>query len=348
MLKNAAITGWGSYCPARVLDNLALEKLVHTSDEWIRSRTGIVERRIASPDETTGSMCLAAAKQALDRAGLQAADLDLVICGTTTPDYILPCTACLLQRQLGAERAGAFDINSACTGFLTALVTAAQFIQCGTYERILVTSGEVLSRVTDWQDRNTCVLFGDGAAAVVLEATFQDAGVMSTVLGSRGDVEHFLAIEAGGSARPASAETVATAQHCIHMRGNEVFKFAVRAMVQASREAMRKARLTPDDFDWVIPHQANGRIIDATQEALGVPPEKIFINIDRFGNTGAGSVSIALTEMLSTHPVNVGDNLLLVSFGGGLSWGAAVVRWADIAAIKRERNLAPAQPAIVG
>jgi 3-oxoacyl-[acyl-carrier-protein] synthase-3 len=348
MLKNAAITGWGWYTPARVLDNKALEELVQTSDEWIRSRTGIVERRIARPDETSGTMSLVAAKKALEQAGLEPRDLDLIVCGTTTPDYFLPNTSCILQRWLGADRAGAFDINSACTGFLTALVVGAQFVQCGTYERVLVVSGETLSRVTDWKDRNTCVLFGDGAAAVVLEATFQDAGVMSTVLGSRGDTEHLLAIEGGGSARPASAQTVAASEHCIHMRGNEIFKFAVRAMAQASREALRKARLSLDDIQRVVPHQANSRIITATQEALGVPSEKVYVNIDRFGNTGATSVGIALNEMLDVQPVRIGDNLLLVSFGGGLSWGAAVVRWADIPAIQRERNLTPEKTMVVG
>jgi 3-oxoacyl-[acyl-carrier-protein] synthase-3 len=338
MLRNAAITGWASYSPTTVLDNQAIEKLVHTSDEWIRSRTGIVERRIAGPHETTGTMAVQAASGALEHAGLKPRDLDLVICATTTPDYLLPCTACLIQRNLGADRAAAFDINSACTGFLTGLVTAAQFIQCGTYDRVLVVTGEVLTRFTDWQDRNTCVLFGDGAAAVVLEATFQDAGVISMVLGSRGDTEHLLSIEGGAGACPATAATIASGAHFIRMRGNEVFRFAVRCMAQASREALRKARLTLDDIERVIPHQANSRIITATQEALGIPNEKLFVNIDRLGNTGATSVPIALTEMLTVNPVRSGDNLLLCAFGGGLSWGAAVVRWADIPAIRKERK----------
>jgi 3-oxoacyl-[acyl-carrier-protein] synthase-3 len=346
MLRNAAITGWGSYSPSTVLDNQAIEKLVHTSDEWIRSRTGIVERRIAAPNETTATMGLQAASQALEHAGLKPRDLDLIICATTTPDYLLPCTACLIQRNLGADHAAAFDINSACTGFLTGLVTGAQFIQCGTFERILVVTGEVLTRFVDWQDRNTCVLFGDGAAAVVLEGTFQDAGVISSVMGSRGDTEHLLAIEGGCGACPASAATIASGGHFIRMRGNEVFKFAVKAMDRASREALRKAGLTLDDIHWVIPHQANSRILSAAQESLGIPNEKMFVNIDRLGNTGATSLPIALTEMLAVNPVRSGDNLLMCAFGGGLSWGAAVVRWADIPAIRKERKLS-AEPVAV-
>lgn len=337
MLKKAAITGWGSYSPERVLNNQDLEGLVATSDAWIRSRTGIRERHVVAKNETTASMCLQAAAIALERAELTPLDLDLVICATTTPDYLLPATACLVQQRLGADRAGAFDLNAACSGFLYGLTVGNQFIQAGNCRRVLVVSGEALTRFTNWEDRNTCVLFGDGAAAVVLEATTQNAGVLSTVLGSRGDVEGLLTIEAGGCARPASMATVAAGDHMIRMRGNEIFKSAVRFMVQAAQEALVKAKLSLHDIHAVIPHQANSRIISATQEGLGVDPAKVYVNVDRHGNTGAASVPLALGEFISRQSVHVGDNLLMVSFGGGLTWGAVVLRWADIAVIKRER-----------
>jgi 3-oxoacyl-[acyl-carrier-protein] synthase-3 len=338
MSLNAAITGWGIYTPAHVLRNDDLERLVDTSDEWIFSRTGIRERHIASPGETTSTMCTAAGQQALEHAGLTGADIELVLCASTTPDYLLPASACLVQQRLGATQAGAMDINAACSGFIYALAVAHQFIQAGTYRRILVTVGETLTRFINYEDRGTCVLFGDGAAAVVLEATSQEAGVLSTVLGSRGDVEKSLAIEGGGGACPATPETVASKAHFLRMRGNEVFRQAVRAMTQAANQAILKANLGLTDIHAVIPHQANQRIITATQEALGVSADKFFINVDRYGNTGAASVPIALVEkMAGKQPAQIGDNLLLVAFGGGYTWGAAVVRWADIAAIRQER-----------
>ena len=337
MPMNAAITGWGWHSPEMVLTNRDLEKMVHTTDDWIRRRTGIVERRIAGPGETTSTMCVLAAQKALAEAHLTAADLDLVICATTTPDYFLPATACLIQHRLGADRAGAFDLNAACSGFLYGISVASQFIHARTCKRILVTAGEVLSRFTNWEDRNTCILFGDGAAAVVLEATDQSAGVLSTVLGSRGDVERMLTIEAGGSCRPASAQTVAEGAHLIRMRGNEVFRHAVRAMHDASCRALQKAGLSIADVRKVIPHQANQRIITATQEALHIASDKVFVNIERLGNTGAASVGIALADFLSTEAVEPGDNLLLVSFGGGLTWASVVLRWADVPAARRER-----------
>ncbi|MCI0378369.1 MAG: ketoacyl-ACP synthase III [Gemmataceae bacterium] len=333
----AAITGWGWHSPEHTLSNHDLEKLVDTTDSWIRSRTGIRERRVVEPGETTSTMCLAAAEKALSSAELKAQDLDLVLCATTTPDFLLPATACLVQQHLGAERAGAFDLNAACSGFVYGITVASQFIQAGTYRRVLVAAGECLTRFTNWQDRNTCILFGDGAAAVVLEATKQNAGVLSAVLGSHGDTEGLLSIEGGGSAHPASVETVAAGMHHIRMRGNEVFKKAVRMMVQSAQEAMRIAKLTQRDLDLVVPHQANSRILSATQESLGIDADKMFINLDRLGNTGAASVPLALAELASANRLKVGDNLLLVAFGGGLTWAAAVVRWADIAAIKRER-----------
>ena len=338
MDHNAAITGWGWYSPAQVLSNQDLEKLIDSDDEWILSRTGIRERRIAAPGETTSSMATIAARHALEEAELSARDLDLIICATTTPDQLLPATSCLIQHNLGADRAAAFDLNTACTGFLYAVATASQFIQAGGAKRILVVAGETLSRFTNWEDRATCILFGDGAGAVILEATRQSAGVLSTVLGARGDVEQMLTIEAGGCARPASAETVAEKAHYVRMRGNEIFKLAVRSMAQSAQQALVKAGLTTSDLRAVIPHQANHRILTATQDALGVTDQQMFINIERYGNTGASSIPIALGEYLQGSPAEVGDHLLLVAFGGGLTWGAAVLRWADVAAVKRERK----------
>jgi 3-oxoacyl-[acyl-carrier-protein] synthase-3 len=342
----AAITGWGHYSPARVLTNADLEKLIDTSDVWIRTRTGISERRIAATGETTATMSTLAAQRALDKAGLAAHDLDLIICASTTPDHLLPASACLVQQRLGADRAGAFDLNTACTGFIYGLVVGSQFIQTGTYQRVLVIGAETLSRFVDWHDRNTCILFGDGAAAVVLEASEQDCGILAPVLGSRGDLDYLLTIEAGGCARPASAETIANKGHVVRMRGNDVFKFAVRSMTQAALDSTARAGLTLDELRIVIPHQANYRIISATQEALELPREKVFANVDRHGNTGAASVGIALAEFVDQEPVRPGDNLLLVSFGGGLTWASAIVRWADIDAIRRDRE-GPIAPAVI-
>lgn len=329
-MVNAIITGWGSACPQRVLTNRDLESMVNTNDEWIVSRTGIRERRIADPSETSATLGLKAAQVALARAKITPADLDLIIFATTSPDYLLPASGCLIQQRLGADRAAAFDLNAACSGFLYGMTVATQFLKTGTAKRVLLICAEVLSRFVNWSDRNTCILFGDGAAAVVIEASEQNAGVLSSVLGSRGDVEKMLVIEAGAGAKPASAETLASLDHTIHMRGNEVFKMAVRIMVKAARESLAKANLTLDDVKAVIPHQANLRILTATQEALGFPVEKMFVNLDRYGNTGAASIPIALCEYLDRNPAQTGDHFLFAAFGGGLTWGSAVVRWADL------------------
>lgn len=323
----ARISGWGSYVPAKILTNTDLEALVQTNDQWIRSRTGIVERRIAEVDETTSSMAVAASSVALEKAGMNPADLDLVICATTTPDFQLPATASLIQRTLGANKAGAFDLNSACTGFLSGLIVGSQFIIAGTYSKILVVGTETLSRFVDWTDRNTCILFGDGASAVILEASAERCGVTSCAMGSQGDTEGLLTIPAGGSAIPASDDTIEERMHYIRMSGNELFKIAVRRMQQAAEECLTKAGLTVSDLSMVIPHQANIRIIDALQTALGLPRDKVFMNIASFGNTGAASVPLALDEYLRRDTVKAGDKILLLSFGGGISWAAALVEW---------------------
>jgi 3-oxoacyl-[acyl-carrier-protein] synthase-3 len=338
MLRHAAITGWGSYLPERIMSNRDLEALVDTSDEWIRTRTGICKRHIAGAGEVTSSMCARAAERALACARLSAADVDLVICATTTPDCLLPATGCLVQQRIGATHAGAFDLNSACTGFLQGLIVGAQFIQGGTCQRVLVVAGETLSRFLNWKDRDTCVLFGDGAGAVVLEATDQQNGVLSTVFGCRGDAGHILAIEGGGSARPASAQTLASDAHFVAMRGNELFKLAVRSMSHAATEALAKASVAVSNLRKVIPHQANVRIIRAVQDALALPTEKVFVNVDHCGNTGSASVAIALAEFLAKETVEPGDNLLLAAFGGGLTWAAALYSWADVDAIVARRG----------
>jgi 3-oxoacyl-[acyl-carrier-protein] synthase-3 len=337
MLRFAALTGWGAFVPEKVLTNQDLEALVDTNDEWIRSRTGIVERRLAGPSDSVVSMATAASRQALARARLAPEDLDLVIAANTAPDQLLPATSCLVHHHLGATRAGTFDINSACTGFLAALVVGTQFIQAGTYSRVLVVASEILTRFVNWKDRNTCVLFGDGAGAVVLEATDRECGVLSTVMGCQGDVDMMLSIEGGCAAKPATAETIAAGDHLIRMRGSDVFKQAVRSMAAASRQALAQLGLTGRDLRMVVPHQANGRILSATRDALDLPEDKVFINLDRFGNTGAASLPIALCEYLQGETLAAGDNLLFVAFGGGLTWAAAVVRWADVESLVGDR-----------
>ena len=341
MGRYAAVTGWGHYAPEKVLTNRDLEAMVNTSDEWIRTRTGISERRIAGPDDTTSSMSTVAAQRALEQARMDAIDLDLVICASTTPDHLMPATAPLIGQHIGAVNAGAFDLNTACTGFVYALVVGSQFIQSGAYDRVLVVGGETFSRFLNWEDRNTCILFGDGAGAVVLEATDQECGLLSFVLGSQGSGGHLLTIEAGGAAKPASCDTIGAGEHYVSMRGNEIFKFAVRSMGQAASEALAKANLTHSEIRKVIPHQANVRILKATQEAIGLPWEKMFVNVDRFGNTSAASVPIALSEYLGSEEVMPGDNLLFVAFGGGLTWASAVLRWADVRSMVDQRKEGP-------
>jgi 3-oxoacyl-[acyl-carrier-protein] synthase-3 len=339
--RHAAITGWGFHVPEKTLTNRTLEELVDTNDEWIRMRTGISERRIVSAGETTGTLATEAALRALECARLAAGDLDMVICASTTPDHLLPATGCLVMERIGATRAFAFDLNSACTSFVSGLIVGSNFIQSGTCERVLVVASETLTRFVNWKDRNTCILFGDGAGAVVLEATDQPCGVLSSDLGCKGDVNHLLSIKAGCSARPATAETVANGEHYVTMHGNEVFRFAVRKMNQSALNAMARADVTMNDIAKVVPHQANLRIIKATQEALELPAEKVYVNVDRYGNTGAASIPIALCEVLATGCIQPGDNLLFVAFGGGLTWASSVLRWADVKSIIAQREERP-------
>src|SRR5438309_3207264 len=327
MAKNAVITGWGFYAPSRVMTNAELERIVDTSDEWITSRTGIRERRIASDGETTSSMSTRAARVALDRARLRPQDVQMIIVGTCSPDYVFPATACMVQNDLGATRAGAFDIEAACTSFVSALAVARGMVVSGAIQNALVIGAETLSRFLNWKDRTTCVLFGDGAGAVVLEASNASVGIESVILHSDGSKGEMLMVQAGGSKRPASAETIERGQHFITMAGGEVFKLAVKSMADAAEEAIAEAGLTLDDIDILIPHQANVRIIDGVAKRLRFPPEKVFVNIQRYGNTSAASIPIALCEAESTGRLRRGDKVLLVAFGGGFTWGASVLEW---------------------
>jgi 3-oxoacyl-[acyl-carrier-protein] synthase III len=323
----AAIAGTGHYAPAKVLTNADLEKMVDTTDEWIVTRTGIRERHIAAEGELTSHMGIHAARRALERAGVAPENVEAIYVATCTPDMIFPSTACLIQAALGAKRAYGFDISSACAGFLMALDTAAAAIESGRIQNALVIGAEKLSTVTDWTSRDTCVLFGDGAGAVLLQAS-DKPGLLSSLLGVDGNMSEILYIPAGGCKAPASEETIRKHQHCIHMAGRETFKIAVNTMVVAAQEAIARAGLTAADIDCVIPHQANYRIVDAVATRLGAGvKERVFVNLDRYGNTSTGSIPIALSEAVEAGKIKRGDKLLMVAFGGGLSWGAAVVEW---------------------
>jgi 3-oxoacyl-[acyl-carrier-protein] synthase-3 len=331
---HARISGLGKYVPERILTNADLERMVETSDTWIRERTGVQERRIAADDETCSTLSYRAGLQALDQARVAPEELDLIIVATCSPDGMLPSVASYVQEQLGARHAMAFDINATCVGFLTALATATQFIENGTYQKILVIGAEVLSRIIDWTDRGTCVLFGDGAGAVVLE-TSDRGGPLSFVLHSDGTQARALYAH-GPAARPRDGGSKALSDHpvsrdggCyfVQMDGKAIFKFAVQAMEQATREALAGAHLAVDDIDLLVPHQANLRIIEATAKRLNLPMERAMVNLDRYGNTSAASIPMALREAFDEGRLHDGDRIVLVAFGGGLVWGAMVVDW---------------------
>ncbi len=325
-MRYAAITGWGMAVPERVMTNAELERMVDTSDEWIVSRTGIKERHVVGPGDSTTSLSVAAARQALERAGLEATDIDLIIVGTCTPDQFLVSQACLVQAELGGN-AGAFDLGAACSGFVYALATGNQFIQSGLYKRVLVIGADTLTRFVDYTDRTTCVLFGDGAGAVVLEATEEPRGLLSTVLGADGAGNKHLYIPGWGAFVPESAGIFPEYRPYLQMNGNEVFRFAVRVMGDAAAEAVEKAGLEFSDIGMLIPHQANARIIEAAARRLDLPKDKVWMNLDRFGNTSAATIPIALCEVEASGRLTEGENLVFVAFGGGLAWAAGVVRW---------------------
>jgi 3-oxoacyl-[acyl-carrier-protein] synthase-3 len=320
------IKGVGHAVPPRVLTNADLEALVETDNEWILQRTGIRERRIADENTATSDIALAAARAALANAGVAPGDLDLIIVATVTPDHAFPATACLIQRELEAWGAAAFDLEAACTGFIYGLSIADQFIRTGTYRTVLVVAADVLSKITDYTDRNTCILFGDGAGAAVLQGV-EEPGLLALEIGADGRGGELLVQPAGGSRTPASAETVAARQHFIKMAGREVFKFAVKIMEESSLRVLEQAGLGPDDVDVLVPHQANLRIIDSACKRLGIDQDKVLVNLDRYGNMSAASIPVALSEASALGKIKPGDNVLLVGFGGGLTWGAAAIQW---------------------
>ncbi len=323
----AAITGWGMYVPERVLSNADLERMVDTSDEWIVTRTGIRERRIATTGEGTASMGAIAAQRAMEHAGVGPLDIDLILFATMTPDQFMPSTACLLQTAVGAVRAAPLDLNAACSGFVYALAVAAQFIQAGSAKTVLLVGSETFSRFINYQDRNTCILFGDGAGAVVLQARGERTGVLGVDMGALPGTGDLLEIPAGGAAKPATFDTVAAGLHYVTMQGREVFKHAVRAMGDSSAKVIAAAGLTPNDVALMIPHQANLRIIEATAKRLDVSMERVYVNVDRYGNTSAATIPIAICEAHAEGRLRPGDYIVLTAFGGGLTWASALVQW---------------------
>jgi 3-oxoacyl-[acyl-carrier-protein] synthase-3 len=325
-MKRAGIIGVGAYLPKKVLTNADLEKMVDTSDEWITTRTGIKERRLVAKGEATSDMAAQAARDALNHSGIKPADLDCIIVATITPDMPFPSVSCIIQEALGARKAFCFDIAAACAGFIYAITLAQQFIARGTCKYVLVVGAETMSCITDWQDRNTCVLFGDGAGAAVL-GEVKSGGILSTYLGSDGAMKDLLMVPAGGSRMPATEKTVEARQHFIKMRGNELFKIAVNSMADAAQEAISRAGLEAGDIDLLIPHQANERIIAAVAKKLGFPEKKIYLNIARYGNMSSASAATALCEAVREGRVQKGDIILLDAFGAGLVWGACIIKW---------------------
>ncbi|WP_150268234.1 beta-ketoacyl-ACP synthase III [Paenibacillus tepidiphilus] len=326
-LRPIGIIGTGKYVPERILTNSDLEQMVETNDEWIVSRTGIRERHIAAEHEATSDLAYEAALKALASAGMKAEDLELIIVATITPDTAFPSTACILQDKLGAKGAAAFDLSAACSGFVYSLATATSFLQTGMYNNALIIGADTLSRITDYTDRNTCVLFGDGAGAVVLGEVPQGRGFKSFDLGAEGAGGSLLKLEAGGSRLPASPQTLEDKKHFIYMNGREVFKFAVRVMGTATERVLEKAGLDKTDIDLFVPHQANIRIIQSAMQRLELSEEKCVINVDRYANTSAASIPLALVEAAEEGRMKEGDTVLMVGFGGGLTWGASVLVW---------------------
>jgi 3-oxoacyl-[acyl-carrier-protein] synthase-3 len=325
--RTCSIFSVGSYVPERILTNAELEKLVDTSDEWITSRTGIKERRIAAKGENTSDLASKAALRAIERAGITPQEIDLIIVATITPDMPFPSTACLVQQKIGATRAAAFDIEAACSGFIFGLEIGQQFIMSRTYDTVLVIGAEKLSSIINWSDRNTCVLFGDGAGAAILRNRAGSHGLLTACMGSDGGRAGLLCMPGGGSACPPTHESVEAGLHYLRMDGRETFKNAVVAMQTAAEEALRRCDLKISQIKCIIPHQANLRIIDAVSERLGATAEQVFINLEKYGNTSAASVAIALDEAVQSGRIQQGDLVLLIVFGAGLTWGAAVIEW---------------------
>jgi 3-oxoacyl-[acyl-carrier-protein] synthase-3 len=326
-MKRAKIVGVGAYAPRRILTNAELEKMVETSDEWIVQRTGIRERRIVDENEATSDLALRAAQQAMERAGVEPGEIDFIVVGTTTGDMAFPTTANLVQHRLGCKNAGSVDLYAACAGSVYSLSVGAQYVQTGKYRTVLCIGAECLSRITDYTDRGTCILLADAAGAAVLRASEGDSGIIDTDLYSDGRYWELLYQPGGGARHPATHETVDKRMHYAKMKGNEVFKVAVRMFGEAAERILTRNGFTAEDLDLFIPHQANLRIIEAAVKRLKVPMEKVVINVDRYGNTGAASVYVAMEEAWSAKRLNTGDLVLLAAFGGGFTWGAALVRW---------------------
>ncbi|MEW6001906.1 MAG: beta-ketoacyl-ACP synthase III [Nitrospirota bacterium] len=326
MLRTRIIST-GSYLPEKILSNFDLEKMVDTSDEWITERTGVKERRIADESQTTSDLAYEASKIALESAHLKADDIDLIIVATVTGDMPFPSTACFLQDKLGAKRAVGFDINATCSGFLYGLYIADGLIRSGLRKRALVVGAEELSKITDWEDRTTCVLFGDGAGAAIIEATEEDRGIISIYINSDGSMWELIHMPGGGSRKPASKDSIENRLHYIKMKGNETFKVAVRTLEDLVVKTLYENNLEPSQLSLLIPHQANLRIIQATADRLGLSMDKVLVNIDRYGNTSAASIPIALDEAAKTGKIREGDYILLEAFGGGLTWASALIKW---------------------
>jgi 3-oxoacyl-[acyl-carrier-protein] synthase-3 len=324
---SAQITGTGSAAPRRILTNLDLEKMVDTSDEWITERTGIKERRIAEDGTAASDLALEASRKAMQEANITPEEIDLILLGTVTPDFLLPSTACILQDKLGAKNAGIMDIVAACSGFIYGLSIAQAFITSGKYKSILVIGVEVLSKITDWTDRDTCVLFGDGAGAAVVQATNSDRGIVSTYLSGDGSLASLLHIPVGGSKTPLTPENIHQKYHFIQMKGSEVFKSAVRSMGNAAQKVIDMGGISSEDVDLLIPHQANIRIIEATAKRIKLPMHKVYVNIHRYGNTSAASIPIALDEARKNGKIKDGSRVVLVAFGAGFTWGSALIKF---------------------
>ena len=322
----ARITGTGSYVPAKILTNADLESMVATSDQWITERTGIRARAVVGPGEACSDLAVKASRRALEAANISAADLDMVLLATCTGDYPLPATACLIQHQLGATKAAACDLAAACCGFVYALSMADAYVRTGMHH-VLVVGSEVMSAITDWTDRNTCVLFGDGAGAAVVSASEGTNGILSTHLRSDGTLWELIAVPGGGSRLPHSEKVLAEKLNCIKMKGNETFKVAVRTLEEIARETLAANHVSIDDLDLYVPHQANVRILNAVADRLGLPPEKVMLNLDRYGNTSAASIPIALDEAVRQGRIQQGSLVMLGAFGAGLTWASALIRW---------------------
>lgn len=327
MTRAVGILGMGHYVPEKILTNFDLEKMVETSDQWITERTGIKQRHIAAPDEATSDLCYNAAMVALKDAGVAPEELDLVIVATASPDHVFPSTACLVQDRIGAKNAAAFDLAAGCSGFVYSLGVASQMIATGLYKHALIIGAETLSRIMNWTDRNTCVLFGDGAGAAVLGPVEEGYGVLGIDMGADGSGGKYLIQPAGGSRNPASPETVEANDHTIHMNGPEVFKFAIQIMGKTAKRALAKANMKAEELDMLFPHQANLRIISSAAKRLKMPMEKVWVNVDKYANTSAASIPIALCEAQAAGALKKGDNILLDGFGAGLTWASIVLKW---------------------